>query len=218
MDIENGYFLAKFQISEDYEKVLSQGPWIIFGQYLMVQPWTIDFNSMNLYPSNVLAWIRLPGLPSYLYKKEVLWEIEGMVGMVTKFDFSIDSQTRGQYARMTVYINLEKPLIPSHQWKPSRNRVRKLTGFLLLVLTVWSLQGCCPHIQATGHNLGGNAPAIGTSRIVVDSVVGSDEYGPWMLVERRSKRNSREQNIHGKDWKQGGFFGIEISCIISQFR
>ncbi|MBA0592136.1 hypothetical protein Gorai_009123 [Gossypium raimondii] len=31
MDIENGYFLMKFQNSEDYETVLTQGPWIIYG-------------------------------------------------------------------------------------------------------------------------------------------------------------------------------------------
>ncbi|PPS10491.1 hypothetical protein GOBAR_AA10160 [Gossypium barbadense] len=37
-DFENDYFLAKFQSSKDYEKVLTQGPWIMFGQYLIVQP------------------------------------------------------------------------------------------------------------------------------------------------------------------------------------
>ncbi|KAK5824444.1 hypothetical protein PVK06_019218 [Gossypium arboreum] len=31
MDIENGYFLMKFQNKMDYEKTLSEGPWIIFG-------------------------------------------------------------------------------------------------------------------------------------------------------------------------------------------
>ncbi|MBA0766809.1 hypothetical protein Gotri_015813 [Gossypium trilobum] len=38
MDIKNGYFLAKFQNKLDCEKVLTEGPWIIFGQYLIVQP------------------------------------------------------------------------------------------------------------------------------------------------------------------------------------
>ncbi|MBA0771169.1 hypothetical protein Gotri_019681, partial [Gossypium trilobum] len=38
MDIENGYFLAKFQSTEDYDKILSQGPWVIFGHYLTVLP------------------------------------------------------------------------------------------------------------------------------------------------------------------------------------
>ncbi|MBA0789665.1 hypothetical protein Gotri_026051 [Gossypium trilobum] len=36
--------LAKFQNPGDFERVLSQGPWIVYGQYLTVQPWSIDFN------------------------------------------------------------------------------------------------------------------------------------------------------------------------------
>ncbi|MBA0576604.1 hypothetical protein Golob_027713, partial [Gossypium lobatum] len=34
MDIENGYFPVKFQNKLDCERALSEGPWIIFGQYL----------------------------------------------------------------------------------------------------------------------------------------------------------------------------------------
>ncbi|MBA0574799.1 hypothetical protein Golob_028113, partial [Gossypium lobatum] len=59
MDIENRYFLVKFQNKDDFEKVLSQGPWIIYGQYLIVQSWTTDFNLMQSYLSVVKAWIRL---------------------------------------------------------------------------------------------------------------------------------------------------------------
>ncbi|PPR89073.1 hypothetical protein GOBAR_AA31612 [Gossypium barbadense] len=73
MDIENGYFLAKFQSIEDYNKVL-----VIYGQYLIVQPWTKYFNPMKPYPSMVLAWIRLPGLsdlcPSLVAKKSIMVE------------------------------------------------------------------------------------------------------------------------------------------------
>lgn len=69
MDIENGYFLAKFQCVDDYEKVLSQGPWLIYRKYLTIQPWTKDFNSLQPYPSMAMAWIRLLGLLGFLYKK-----------------------------------------------------------------------------------------------------------------------------------------------------
>ncbi|KAH1123278.1 hypothetical protein J1N35_006438 [Gossypium stocksii] len=75
MDVENGYFLAKFQSTVDYDKVLSQGPWVIFGHYLTVQPWTIDFNPNLPYPNLLLSWIRFPGLPSHLYQKQILMEI-----------------------------------------------------------------------------------------------------------------------------------------------
>ncbi|KAK5775094.1 hypothetical protein PVK06_042961 [Gossypium arboreum] len=53
----------------------------------------------------------LDGFPNYLYKKEVLWEIWGMIGKVTKLDFNTDSKVRGWYAHMVVYANLDKPLI-----------------------------------------------------------------------------------------------------------
>ncbi|KAH1106533.1 hypothetical protein J1N35_010301 [Gossypium stocksii] len=69
MDIENGYFLVKFQSTVDYDMILSQGPWIIFGHYLTIQPWTIDFNPRLPYPILVLTWIQFPGLPSHLYQK-----------------------------------------------------------------------------------------------------------------------------------------------------
>ncbi|KAK5785849.1 hypothetical protein PVK06_040470 [Gossypium arboreum] len=80
MDIENGYFLAKFQSTNDYDKILSQGPWVIFGYYLTIQPWRIDFNPSLPYPNLVLTWIRFPDLPSHLYQKQILIEIRGMCG------------------------------------------------------------------------------------------------------------------------------------------
>ncbi|MBA0692658.1 hypothetical protein Goari_010196 [Gossypium aridum] len=66
MDIENGYYLEKLQNIEDYERVLTQGPWIIYDQYLTVQPWTKDFSPLQPYLSIVMAWIRLSGLPGFM--------------------------------------------------------------------------------------------------------------------------------------------------------
>lgn len=36
MDLENDYYLARFQDEGDFDKVLVGGPWVIFGQYLTV--------------------------------------------------------------------------------------------------------------------------------------------------------------------------------------
>ncbi|MBA0768058.1 hypothetical protein Gotri_016894, partial [Gossypium trilobum] len=79
MDIENGYFLVKFQNKLDCERALAEGPWIIFGQYLTVQPWTLAFDPTQAYPNVVMAWIRFPGLPGYLYNHKIITEIGKMV-------------------------------------------------------------------------------------------------------------------------------------------
>ncbi|MBA0560685.1 hypothetical protein Golob_017569 [Gossypium lobatum] len=87
MDIENAYFLAKFQSREDYEMILT------------------------LFPNTVMAWVHLPGLPGVLYKKLILEEIGNLIGKVANLDFKIDYGLRGRFARMIVFINLDKPLV-----------------------------------------------------------------------------------------------------------
>ncbi|PPS19955.1 hypothetical protein GOBAR_AA00618 [Gossypium barbadense] len=108
---ENGYFLARFQNNGDSGKVLSEGPWIIYGQYLTVQPQMMNFNPTQPFSNVAMAWIRLLGLPRYMYKRKILLEIGGMVGSVAKLDLNTDSRTRGRLARLTVYVSLHKPQI-----------------------------------------------------------------------------------------------------------
>ncbi|KAK8584333.1 hypothetical protein V6N12_068577 [Hibiscus sabdariffa] len=86
MDIENGYFLATFQSHEDYLNVLVDGPWTVFGHYLTVEPWSPDFSPTQPYPSKVIAWIWLPGLPDTLYKRSLIEEIGNYIGLVIHID------------------------------------------------------------------------------------------------------------------------------------
>ncbi|PPD73161.1 hypothetical protein GOBAR_DD29920 [Gossypium barbadense] len=97
--------------TDDYDRVLSQGSWIIYDQYLTVQTWTKDFNPMQPYPLVVMTWIRLSGLPRYMYKKAILEAIDNMIGKVIKLNFQTDKKIRGRFARMAIYINLKRPLV-----------------------------------------------------------------------------------------------------------
>ncbi|MBA0669678.1 hypothetical protein Goklo_029435 [Gossypium klotzschianum] len=81
MDVENGYFFVKFQSKEDYEKVLTEGPWTVFG------------------------------LPGYPYNKKILEEIRGMIEKVVKLDFNTDKRLRRRFSRLAIFVNLDKPLI-----------------------------------------------------------------------------------------------------------
>ncbi|KAH1045830.1 hypothetical protein J1N35_036614 [Gossypium stocksii] len=69
------------------------------------------FDPTQAYPSIVMAWIRFPALPSYLYNRKIITEIGELVGKVAKLDLNTDSRIRGHFARMTVYVNLDKPLV-----------------------------------------------------------------------------------------------------------
>ncbi|MBA0583466.1 hypothetical protein Gorai_014321 [Gossypium raimondii] len=52
---------------------------LLEGDYLTVQSWTKDFSPLQPYSSMVMAWIRLPGLPGFIYKRRILKAIGGMV-------------------------------------------------------------------------------------------------------------------------------------------
>ncbi|KAI9074335.1 hypothetical protein K1719_043707 [Acacia pycnantha] len=56
VDMEKNFFLATFDLEEDYTKVLTGGPWMIFGAYLTVQPWSLEFDSSTPSVSKVVAW------------------------------------------------------------------------------------------------------------------------------------------------------------------
>ncbi|KAH1106019.1 hypothetical protein J1N35_009787 [Gossypium stocksii] len=57
-----------------------------------------------------MAWIRLPGLPGYLYKRQIIEAISRLIGKEVKLDLQTDNRTWGWLARLAVFINLDNPL------------------------------------------------------------------------------------------------------------
>ncbi|KAA3488313.1 reverse transcriptase [Gossypium australe] len=194
MDFENGYYLAKFHSVHDYTKVLSQGPWLVYGQYLTVQPWTKEFDSSQPFPSIVLAWIRLPGLPGFLYKKEILQKIGGLIGKVVRLDINTDNRTRGCFARMAVYINLNKPLTAQVLVNGMKQRVEyeALPAICYNCGKYGHTKELCPLLRTEA-----SPGRIQTENISASAEKGGegDTYGPWMVVNRKSRKNAQKNNI-----------------------
>ncbi|MBA0803347.1 hypothetical protein Gohar_013570 [Gossypium harknessii] len=82
----------------------------IFGHYLTVRPWTPSFLTGQLQPQSLLVWIRLPRLPEGMYSKSLLKFIGGVIGLVAKVDKNTENNSKGQFPRLVVYIDLGKPL------------------------------------------------------------------------------------------------------------
>lgn len=55
VDLDNNYFLVKLASQDDYNKVIMGGPWMVYGHYLVVQPWSRDFSMEETYPSKIIA-------------------------------------------------------------------------------------------------------------------------------------------------------------------
>ena len=59
LGVGNGYFLVKFDLQEDRERVISDGPWMLQDHYLAVKRWSPSFNLCDACFGHTLVWIRL---------------------------------------------------------------------------------------------------------------------------------------------------------------
>ncbi|MBA0876882.1 hypothetical protein Goshw_022427 [Gossypium schwendimanii] len=200
MDIENGYFLVKFQNKLDCEKALSEGHWIIFGQYLMVQPWSLAFDPTQAYPSVVMAWIRFPGLPVYLYNHKIITEIGKTVGKVVKLDMNTDNRTRGRFARLAVYVDLEKPLVSYILINGQKQNVE-----------YESLSTICFHCGRFGHVE--NSCPFKISESLNEKEKENGNFGPWMIVEKKLRRKFRENVNNSFNNQQSGKEGSRFRVL-----
>lgn len=111
MDLENNYFAIQFARESNYLLALLDGPWVVRGTYLTVQPWTPSFSSRKVKISTLAAWVRLPGLPFHYYHKSLIRAIGNLIGTVLRIDYNTSLTGRGQFARMAVELDGSKPIL-----------------------------------------------------------------------------------------------------------
>ncbi|MBA0632585.1 hypothetical protein Godav_001294 [Gossypium davidsonii] len=143
-------------------------------QYLTVQPWSVDFNTSQPYLSLVMAWIRFPGLLGHMYKRQILWEIGGMVGKVVLINGVIQ---RVEYEYLTTmcfscgHYGHIKELCP--------NKIDEQKA-----------------IEAGVAN-GKDDQTNNITASLDETTNNSSNYGLWMLVERKGRRSMRPLQRNG---------------------
>lgn len=110
VDLVNDYFVVKFELEEDLNFVLTGGPWIIAGQYLILQKWRPGFNPVSAQITNMAAWIRVSGIQLECFDVWALKRIGNLLGKLLKIDSLTTDQNRGKFARLCVELDLTKPL------------------------------------------------------------------------------------------------------------
>ncbi|KAL4383220.1 hypothetical protein GQ457_15G009900 [Hibiscus cannabinus] len=202
IDLENNYFLVRFEDRRDYSMVLTDGPWTIYGNYLTVQPWSRSFSTSEKHPSHVVVWVRLPGLPYRYYCKALFQRIAQVVGKVVKVDYNTQAGERGKFARLAVMVDLNKPLKPCIGID---NFVQNLE--------YEGLQQICFACGVYGHTqevctVGGNGVCASSSRAKdsVDQMVASGRRR-WS-AQNASREGRNEAVLSGLSSRGGSRFNV----------
>ncbi|XP_057443885.1 uncharacterized protein LOC130736047 [Lotus japonicus] len=111
LDVGNGFFMVKFDIPADREKVVNGGPWMIFDHYLAVSTWSREFVSPAARVNTTLAWIRIPGLNVVFYDESYLLSVARALGRPIKVDMNTLNADRGRFARICVELDLTLPVV-----------------------------------------------------------------------------------------------------------
>ncbi|MBA0578880.1 hypothetical protein Gorai_021151, partial [Gossypium raimondii] len=166
--------------------------------FRLMDPWTVDFDPLRPFPSVVIAWIHFLGLLGFLYKKYILKEIRNLVGQVVKLDVKIDSESRGQFARMVVSIDLGKPLTSQVL---INGRVQQVE-FEALPTICFSCgkydhpKSSCSSSLTDQIIHGGKEDSPTVMNNEVDPTAMRDAFGPWMVVKRKSRCNQAGKQNH----------------------
>lgn len=111
LDVDNGFYMAKFDIVADREKVIYEGPWMLYDHYLVVSRWTPDFTSPNAKIDRTTVWIRFPGLSLVYYAESFLLALASVVGKPIKVDRNTLKVEGGRFARICVEMDLIQPAV-----------------------------------------------------------------------------------------------------------
>ena len=81
-------------------------------QLLVIQEWIPNFVPEKEPITKLTAWVRLPRLSvEYFNKSFLLQKIEGKIGKAIRVNDTIANVQRGQYIRMSIEVDLSKPLL-----------------------------------------------------------------------------------------------------------
>lgn len=112
IDMPRGFFVVQFSKDEDYTHALFEGPWMIADHYIVVQRWRRNFLRSVRVETRMAVWIRIPKLPLELYNEKFLKRLGSRLGVLLKIDNLTTFHHRGQFARISIEIDLAKPVVP----------------------------------------------------------------------------------------------------------
>lgn len=86
IDLGCEFFLVYLSSQEDYNRALSNGPWLIYDHYLIIREWRYNFSPEKEEIERVAVWVRLPELPIEYYDSDFLFFLGNRIGRTVKVD------------------------------------------------------------------------------------------------------------------------------------
>ncbi|KAJ8425839.1 hypothetical protein Cgig2_021306 [Carnegiea gigantea] len=209
VDIECNYYIARFTNLDDHHHVMNQGPWMIGDNYLMVRRWVPNSVPDKAPIQHLMAWVQIPNISIEYFDNDFLRTIVEKISNVVGIDSTIANAERGKFTRLSVELNLSKPLLYKFKHK---NRVWKIQYEGLRILCfhcseVGHKEDNCPDCQQKvthDHNHTQSLNKLDEASVInKQNPKCREEFGAWMFVKKpqrkKAQKNSGKDDAHGHD-------------------
>ncbi|CAI0466322.1 unnamed protein product [Linum tenue] len=120
-----------------------------------------------------------------------------LIGRTIKLDYHTLTQQRAKFARLAVEVDLSKPLVPriwlDDEWQAVE--YENIPAACFECGKIGHVSATCPLLQPT------TSPVKAVQSLQTSPAAAAEEqpgFGPWMLVTRKSRWNSRDSTVKGK--------------------
>ncbi|XP_048501298.1 uncharacterized protein LOC125497684 [Beta vulgaris subsp. vulgaris] len=204
-DVGHAFYVVRFTSYEDYEFVMTQGPWMIGDSYLTIRKWVPNFIANEALMRHLTAWVRIPNLFVEYFDKQILFKIGEKIGKVIKIDRNTESMDRGQYVRFCIEVDLAKPLLPKFKLNRRIWRIQ-YEGLRMICFKRGHLGhkedscGKAPELRDAGTI----AHGVKSDHIQAPNVAQCqgpevhNKYGEWMMVAKPNRRSSNKNTVENK--------------------
>ncbi|KAJ4829194.1 hypothetical protein Tsubulata_004822 [Turnera subulata] len=203
IDLENNFYVVKFQNKQDYLHSLVDGPWSIFNSALCVFPWTSDFCAASGKVEKAVVWVRFPDIPLHTYHPSILNALGDLVGESIRIDQATREYQRGRFAKIAVEVDLTKPLKGTILFRGKEKAVI-YEGLPTLCYSCGSADHTMDKCPLLSQSAEGSNPVTsqtspertGMMNEEIHAKIsggGSSGAGPWMNAPVRARRNPQRK-------------------------
>ncbi|CAH9084955.1 unnamed protein product [Cuscuta europaea] len=104
-----GWVIFKFLCEGDRTKVLTEGPYILYGKTMFLKELSEDFSTNSDEFLKVPTWVKFPRLSMRLWQANEIGRIASMVGVPITTDKVTQDKTYTSFARVLIEIDASKP-------------------------------------------------------------------------------------------------------------
>lgn len=179
---------------------------MIEDNYLTIRKWVPNFIPDEAPIKVLTAWVRIPNLSVEYFDGNFLHKIGSKIGKVLRIDKTTANAERGQFTRLSVEIDLTKPLL-SKFWLKGRVWKVQYEGLQLICFNCgcWghSVQDCNASVNAEVR-MEQEDPPQNISELdppIKERPELAENFGDWMLVRKPTRK--RPPRLEVKDGSGG---------------